>query len=290
MEPDPVSWRELLVDATHRLRRLGGANDAKRIVEEASGTEGAALALVLDEKVTKGGMHRFDSMVARRAEGEPLQYVLGHWGFRNLDLMVDARVLVPRPETEQVVEVALRELDRLGGRDLPTNVIDLGTGSGAIALAIATERVRASVWATDVSPDALAVARANLVGIGRPAARVSISEGDWFEAVPDELAGTVQLIVCNPPYVPVDQSLPDEVADWEPPGALRSGADGLDDIRRIMAGAPAWLEPAGVVVCEMSPEQATTAATLGRTQFADVEVEQDLAGRARALVARRPIA
>ena len=114
-------------------------------------------------------------MLRRRIAGEPIQYVLGHWAFRGLDLMVDGRVLIPRPETETVVEVALRELDRLGGRDRPTTVVDLGTGSGAIALAVATERVRTRVWATDSSDEALQVARANLAGIGRSAARVQVS-------------------------------------------------------------------------------------------------------------------
>ncbi|MGI9579420.1 MAG: peptide chain release factor N(5)-glutamine methyltransferase [Microthrixaceae bacterium] len=288
MEPGTVTWRELLAEATDRLRRHGSATDPRRIVEEASGAEGAELALVLDDAVTEGGVARFDSMVARRAEGEPLQYVLGHWGFRDLDLMVDERVLIPRPETEQVVEVALRELDRLGGRELPTKVVDLGTGSGAIALAIASERVRTSVWATDKSADAVAVARANLVGLGRPAARVSICEGDWFEALPVDLAAEVHLIVTNPPYVPEAESLPAEVVDWEPAGALRSGADGLDDIRRILSEAPRWLEREGAVVCELSPEQADAAAALAVARFNEVEVAPDLAGRPRALVARGP--
>ena len=144
---------------------------------------------MLDDPLTEGAMARYDDMVARRAAGEPLQYVLGHWGFRHLDLMVNRRVLIPRPETEQVVEVALAELDRLGGRDVPTTVVDLGTGSGAIALAVATERVRTTVWATDASEAALAVARANLAGVGRAGARVTMVAGDWFGALPAELRG-----------------------------------------------------------------------------------------------------
>ena len=290
MEAGTVSWRELLAEGTERLRRFGGAADARRIVEEASGTGAAELALVLDDPVTEGGVARFDSMLRRRSEGEPLQYVLGHWGFRNLDLMVDPRVLVPRPETESVVDAALAELDRLGGREVPTNVVDLGTGSGAIALAIATERVRASLWATDSSPDALAVARANLVGVGRAAARVTIVEGQWFDALPGELRGRVQLVVSNPPYVPDGADLPAEVADWEPRRALRSGPDGLDDIARIVAGAPQWLEAEGVLVCELSPEQAETARSLADPVFSEVEVADDLTGRPRALVARKPLA
>lgn len=285
---DTVSWRELLAGATERLGRLGGAADARRIVEEASGASAAELALVLDGPVTEGGMTRVEDMVGRRERGEPLQYVLGHWGFRHLDLMVDPRVLIPRPETEQVVEVALAELDRLGGRHTTTTVVDLGTGSGAIALAIATERVRTTVWATDMSEAAVEVARANLAGVGRAAARVRIVTGDWYAAVPDELRGRVQLLVSNPPYVPAAAQLPAEVADWEPTGALLAGADGLDALARILAGAPEWLEPGGVLVCELSPEQASTASELAEACFAEVRVETDLTGRPRALVARRP--
>ena len=290
MEPGTVTWRELLAEATGRLRRLGGAADARRIVEEASGADAAELALVLGDAVTEGGMARFDSMLARREVGEPLQYVLGHWGFRGLDLMLDPRVLIPRPETEQVVQTALDELDRLGGRELPTKVVDLGTGSGAIALSIASERVRTAVWATDASAGAVSVARANLVGLGRAAARVTICEGDWFSALPPGLMGDVQLVVSNPPYVPDSESLPPEVADWEPADALRSGADGLDDIRRIVAEAPRWLEPQGVLVCELSPEQVEPVLLLARAVFASCRIEDDLAGRPRMLVARGPLA
>ncbi len=285
-----ITWRELLAEATDRLRAQGGRDDARRIVEEASGASAVELALVLDDPVTEGGMARYDDMVGRREAGEPLQYVLGHWGFRSLDLMVDSRVLIPRPETEQVVEEALGELDRLGGRDVATNVVDLGTGSGAIALAIATERVRTSVWATDASDDAIAVARANLVGCGRAAARVTLSVGNWFDALPVELRGNCQLIVSNPPYVAADSDLPAEVAGWEPTSALLAGPDGLDDLRVIIAGAPDWLEPQGVLVCELSPEQAAGAESLAGDCFADVRTEPDLAGKLRVLVAQRPLA
>lgn len=283
-----VSWRELLGEAADRLRAQGGASDARRIVEEAAGVSAAELALVLDDPVTEGGLARFERMVARREVGEPLQYVLGHWGFRSLDLMVDRRVLIPRPETEQVVEVALAELDRLGGREVPTTVVDLGTGSGAIALAIATERVRTSVWATDLSAEALEVARANLAGAGRAAARVSVVEGDWYSALPADLRGRVQLVVSNPPYVMTTVELPAEVADWEPSTALLAGDDGLDALRVVVAGAGGWLEPDGVLVCEISPEQAGAVKELAARHFGEVGVEPDLAGRPRALVARWP--
>lgn len=290
-----MNWRTLLHEATGQLRRSHdhpGADpqsDARRIVEEAAGFAAAELALVLDDPVTEGAMARFDEMLARRLAGEPLQYVLGHWGFRGLDLMVDHRVLIPRPETEQVVEVALAELDALGGRDTPTTVVDLGTGSGAIALSLATERVRTTVWATDASEDALEVARANLVGVGRSAARVNLAAGDWYAALPSGLRGSVQVLVSNPPYVSEGAGLPREVSGWEPSSALLAGAAGLDDVRRIIAGAPGWLERDGVLVCEISPEQVDAVTALASGHFAEVRVEPDLTGRARALVARRPL-
>ncbi|HKY14702.1 MAG TPA: HemK/PrmC family methyltransferase, partial [Microthrixaceae bacterium] len=166
-------------------------------------------------------------------------------------------------------------------------VVDLGTGSGAIALSIAVERLRTEVWATDRSADALALARANLAGIGRPATRVRMVEGDWFEALPDELRGAVDLVISNPPYVGDDDELPDEITAWEPAGALRSGADGLDDVRRIVAGARTWLVPGGALVVELAPDQAPAAIELASLAgFVDVEVLADLSSRPRALRGR----
>ena len=293
--PNPdgtISWRELQREAVDRLRAAGVASaesEARHLVAEAAGATPAELPLVYADHASERGVARFDDMLARRCSGEPLQYVLGRWGFRSLDLMVDRRVLIPRPETEVVVEVALAELDRLGGRDRPTTVVDLGTGSGAIALSVASERVRSTVWASDVSPDAVAVARANLAGLGRAAARVRVVEGSWFEALPAELRGRVDLVVSNPPYVATTASLGSEVADFEPTAALLAGPDGTDDLRTIIAGAGAWLSADGVVVCELSPEQAESMRAFASERFAEVEVHPDLAGRDRALVARHRI-
>ena len=225
-------------------------------------------------------------MVERRGTGEPLQYVLGLWSFRRLELVVDRRVLIPRPETETVVEVALAELRRLGvERPL---AVDLGTGSGAIALSIALEVPAARVWGTDRSEDALAVARANLAGMGsRVATRVRLAAGDWFDALPDELRHQVDLVVANPPYVGDDEALPPEVADWEPPGALLAGPTGLAAVAEILAGAPAWLRRPGVVVVEIAPHQADRAVALAwAAGFTTVEVRPDLSGRLSALVGR----
>jgi release factor glutamine methyltransferase len=243
----------------------------------------------LDEPVTEGRLAHHDDMVRRRVAGEPLQYTLGRWGFRHLDLAVDPRALIPRPETEQVVEVGLAELDRLGVADRELDVVDLGTGTGAIALSVATERLRTRVWAVDLSPDALALARANLAGIGRPAARVRMLEGRWFDPLPDELRGTVALVISNPPYVPDGAELPPAVQQWEPEVALRSGPNGLDDIAVIVAAAGEWLMPGGALVVELDPSQADAAQDLARQAgLCDVTVAPDLSSRARALRARRP--
>jgi release factor glutamine methyltransferase len=224
-------------------------------------------------------------MIERRAAGEPLQYVLGRWGFRRLDLMVDRRVLIPRPETEVVVDAALEELARL---DVPSPLVaDLGTGCGAIALAIASEHATADVYATDSSPDALAVARANLAGLGTAGRRVRLCQGSWFDALPGDLAGAVAVVVSNPPYVADDEELPPEL-DWEPEGALRAGPTGLEALTQVIAGAPRWLTGDGALVLELAPHQADAARAFAQSGgFAHIEVRADLAGRDRVLVARR---
>ena len=287
-----VTYRQLLAEAAQRFTSAGlpsPESDARRVLEEVTGADGAELTLALSEPATELRVARFADIVRRRCEGEPPPYVLGRWGFRYLDLLVDRRVLVPRPETEQVVEVALGELDRLGGREVGTLVADLGCGSGAIGLSIATERVRTTVWMTDVSDDALAVARANTVGVGRAAARVRTAQGPWFAALPAELRGRLHLVVSNPPYIATTAPLPDEVVDWEPAGALFAGGDGSDDLRTIVTGAGEWLADEGVLVCELSPEQAPAMVELALGHFAEARVERDLAGRDRALVARSPL-
>src|SRR3954452_24191493 len=145
------------------------AREARWLVEEVSDWEGPEYALHLDDPVTKRAMARFEELLVRRLAGEPIQYVLGHWPFRTLDLMLDQRVLIPRPETEGLVEHALGLLNR-SGLDGPCVAVDLGTGSGAIALSLVAEHEDVEVVATDASADAIAVARANLAGLGgRPA-------------------------------------------------------------------------------------------------------------------------
>ena len=275
-----ATWRNLLDEAT---AALGDRTEARRIVEEASGYAGAELTTALDDLATTRALAHFDAMVQRRRGGEPLQYVLGGWGFRTLDVHVDRRVLIPRPETEVVVQHALDAIDVLGAR----TVVDLGTGSGVIALSIAVERTGVTVWATDASADALDVARANLAGVGRPGARVRIASGDWFDALPAELSGEVDVIVANPPYIAAAEPVPPDVVDWEPRGALIAGPTGLEAIEHIVSGAPTWLRTPGALVLEIGESQAERAADLAGADFASVAVHPDLAGRPRVLVAMR---
>ncbi len=303
MPETATTWADLRVRAEARLLETAvasPANEARWMVERVSGYDGVELAMGEHEAATAPAIQHLDDMLRRRAAGEPLQYVLGRWGFRGLDLLVDRRVLVPRPETELVAQVALDEALRLGARrgahdpwragTTDYAVADLGTGSGAIALALASELPDAEVWATDVSADALAVARANLAGIGSVATRVRIGHGSWFGALPGDLRGRLKVVVSNPPYVAETEvpALPPVVADWEPRLALVSGPTGLEAIDVIVREAPAWLDPQGaVLVLELAPHQAAPAIELARVAgFADVEVQRDLAERERVLVAR----
>ncbi|HMK97493.1 MAG TPA: peptide chain release factor N(5)-glutamine methyltransferase [Acidimicrobiales bacterium] len=278
-----MTWRELYNEAS---AQLGDRQAARWFVEEASGGEWPS---VLGELVPDRAGQVFASLVRRRQGGEPVQYVLGHWAFRSLDLMVDKRALIPRPETEVVVEVALRELERLGP-PAPL-VVDLGTGSGAIALSVAAERPAATVWAADASAGALQVASANLAALGaRGGGRAQLVQGSWWGAFPEDLRGLVDLAISNPPYIAAAEreSLPPEVSDWEPLEALVAGPTGLEAFEAILGGASKWLKPRSALVLEMAPSQVGPLAGLARgAGFSEVEVVPDLAGHERVLVARR---
>jgi release factor glutamine methyltransferase len=251
---------------------------------EASGAGPGEWQAVLDEQAPERGAEHLRAMVERRLGGEPLQYVLGSWGFRRLDLLVDRRVLIPRPETEWVVEQALGLLP-----DGDAVVVDLGTGSGAIALSIADERwPRVRVVATEVSADALAVSRANLAGLGRRGVVVTLHEGSWWDAVPPEVRDEIDLVVSNPPYIAAHEPLPPEVAGWEPVGALVPGPSGLEALAEVLGGAAQWLRPGGWVVCEIGETQGEAVAALAaEAGLVDVEIRPDLTGRDRMVVARR---
>jgi len=284
-----VTWRTLL-DETQRA--VGGQQVGRWIVEAASGCPGDELTSLLDVDVGERASARLDAMMERLAAGEPLQYVLGSWGFRHLDLAVDPRVLIPRPETELVVDAALELLqDRLADRaDDPVTIVDLGTGSGAIGLALASELPLdgISVWLTDVSAEALALASANLAGIGRHARNVRIATlGSWFAPLDPRLL--FDLIVSNPPYVrDLDPELAEAVRRYEPPVALYGGPDGLNHVRDIVSTAPRRLRPGGWLVMEIGAGQGERVrGALLAAGLTSVEVRPDLAGHDRIALARR---
>ncbi|MGA1437300.1 MAG: peptide chain release factor N(5)-glutamine methyltransferase [Ilumatobacteraceae bacterium] len=270
-----------LVESTSEV--LGDHAQARWLVEVAVSAD--HLEEVLDEDVTERMVAHLDAMVGRYRTGEPLQYVLGRWAFRHLDLFIDQRVLIPRPETEEVAGVAIEF-----AKSVPSGrtVIDLGTGSGAIGLSLAYELPLdgTSVWITDVSADALDVARANLAGIGRPARNVTLLESSWFNAVPAELQADV--IVSNPPYIAEgSRNIERSVNDYEPAIALYSETDGLGAIREIIQHAGAYLKPGGVLVLEIGFDQASAVRKLlVEHGFADEEVRVDAFGKDRIAIGR----
>ena len=271
-----TSWADVYRDVRSRLP---SSQEARWLIEEVAGNPDPT------GRPTEVDRRRLEDLIERRLRGEPLQYVLGRWPFRTLELIVDRRVLIPRPETERVVEVALGELASMGPG--ARRVVDLGTGSGAIALSVAAECEDAEVWATDRDSEALAVAGANLERGGL--SRVSLVHGDWWSALPDCLRGSVDLMVSNPPYISSGEmaTLDATVRDWEPRTALEAGPTGLEAIEQILHQANDWLRPGGGAVLEISPEQADPAGRLARDAgFTRTRVERDLAGRDRVLVAR----
>lgn len=293
--------RDLLLDVA---ARLGSATEARWLLEHALGTDnGAILAQARSGTITTPEeVAAVEAMVERRLAGEPLQYVLGMWDFRTLELDVDPRVLIPRPETEVVVGHALDELQLLLEQSEPSDqiiVVDLGTGSGAIALSLATEapalmRGRGlEVWATDIDPDSLGLAIKNAAKVAEAhpdSAPVTFVEGRWFEALPEELKGRIGLIVSNPPYISESEflDLDPMVRDYEPRHALVSGPSGTEAVDEILRDAPEWLSPQGALVMEIAPHQADDAALRALVSgFDGVIVRQDFAERSRALVARR---
>lgn len=282
MTDDTLTLRRLW-DQTSRV--LGSRPEARWICEVATALDGPEFEASLDQPVTDRMVQHHDAMVGRYRAGEPLQYVLGRWAFRRLDLAVDRRVLIPRPETELVVEAVLHLL-----ASSPTRrVADLGTGSGAIGLALADELPidGTEVWLTDADADALDVARSNLAGIGRAARNVRIEQGDWFDALPAGVA--FDAIVSNPPYVADGSDLLDDtVRDWEPAQALFAGPDGLDDYRRLVPGALRHLTATGSLVLEIGADQGSAVRALcEEAGYRTVEVRPDLAGHDRIVVATR---
>ena len=228
----------------------------------------------------------------RRLAGEPLQYILGHWPFRHCDLDVDARVLIPRPETEELVDIALREMAR-GDRGAPM-IADLGTGSGAIVVSLLselTERgVQASAIAVDISEDALAVARRNARKYHLT--NVSFVQSSWWREVNTDLRGRFDVVMANPPYIGRDeQPLTDSELSFEPSTALFAddarGTSGFAEVANIIATTGPWLSPSGVLIVEHGFRQGPAAVDLAHASgFASAVTVTDLAGHDRFVVAK----
>lgn len=262
--------------------------DAELMLAEATGWERARLVSDPEVEVPAPAARRFGEMVRRRLRREPVAYILGRKGFRGIELAADRRALVPRPETELLVEVALERA--------PASVLDVGTGSGAIALALAGELPGCDVTATDTSAAALDLARENAERLGL-ADRVRLFSGTLPEGPGDAGGPEFDLIVANLPYIaePDWPSLPPEVRDWEPREALLAGPDGLDAIRtllsrvRVLSRYPEQnANSAAAVALEVGAGQAGAVAELVRgAGFGSVETRLDLAGIERVVVGER---
>ncbi len=280
IEPDGRTIGSVLRRSTDYLVARGSETprlDAERLLSKALGLERIELYMALDRPLTPSELDTARELVVRRGAREPLQYVLGEWGFRRLTLTVDQRALIPRPETEILVERALAVVAGLNG----PRVLDVGTGSGAIALAIADEHPGSFITGLDNSADALALAAANAA---RTCFVVEWAQHDFFEGLP---AGPWDLIVSNPPYVdPADvPTLQPEVRDWEPHVAL--SAPGA--VEAVARGALDVLAPGGRLVLEVGEGQATATATLlADLGYASIVITRDLGGRDRVVEATLP--
>ncbi|MCB9527059.1 MAG: peptide chain release factor N(5)-glutamine methyltransferase [Myxococcales bacterium] len=255
--------------------------DAELLIADALGVDRMRIYLDHHKPLHPDELTAVRERVRRRGRHEPVAYITGQKGFWSLDLAVDARVLVPRPDTERLVE---RAIERLKGRDAP-RIVDVGCGSGAIALALAHERPDATVIGVDRSPDALDVSRANAAALGLD--RVEWRRGDLLAG----LAGPFDLVAANPPYIPsadIDALMPD-VARYEPRAALDGGPDGLDLVRRLIPEAAERLTPGGALLVEIGHDQGPAARALAEAdgRFEAVQIVVDYGRNDRVLEATR---
>ena len=285
----PLNVVDALRTAIERLGALPAArSDAEELIGRLLQLGRAGLYLERERVLSGEEATRLDAWLERRVAGEPVQYITGRAAFRGLELAVDRRVLIPRPETEGLVEAVLGVLRANATRWSAPRVLDLGTGSGAIALALAHEWPAAAVTATDASAGALEVARANARSLALEA-RVQFLEGDWLEPIPAE--DKFEVMVSNPPYIATGEwgALPEDVRAFEPAPALFSGSSGLDALREIVDEAPIYLVTGGLLALELAEMRAHDVAGWfeGAHDWGEVRVLDDLAGRPRVLLAIR---
>ncbi len=258
-------------------------SEALLLLAHASGRSRERLIAGSDDRLDAVAVDRFRSLAGRRAAGEPIAYLVGHREFFGRRFTIDASVLIPRPETELLVELALRWID---ARARPPRVLDLGTGSGIVAVTLSLERPSVEIVATDVDEAALRCARGNAAGPGAP---VAFLAGDWFAAL--DLAARFDLVVSNPPYVAADDPhLRRGDLRFEPAHALTDGGDGLQAIRRIVVDAPSRLADDGALMIEHGHDQGPAVARAMREAgFVSVASHRDLAGIERITVGSRAV-
>lgn len=282
-----MKQQELLSRAREALSQAGcdtPALDAELLAAHVLEVDRSRVLMAPERELTAAEQERFRQLVERRARREPLPYILGEWEFFGLKLFVSPAALVPRPETETLVEACLARLPEEAPQ---LTGVDVGCGSGAIAVALATALSGSHLLATDSAAAALELARRNCARHGT-ADRVTLLQGDLLAPLSGQVArGGVDFIAANLPYIPSGEiaGLPPEVHDWEPRGAIDGGPDGLREVRRLIAAAPEWLKPGGFIALEISPEQAQEVRRiLAAHDFVRIEVVNDLSGRARVVV------
>lgn len=257
---------------------------AEWLLSAATGLSRVQLYAFFDRPLSPGERALFRASIERRASGEPLQYVTGEMPFRHLVLRVERGVFIPRPETEVLVDAVL---EAIAGLHDPT-IVDLCTGSGAVAVSLAYENPEARVWASDVSEHAVEAARRNAL-YATTTDRVQVFKGDLFAPLPKGLAGSLTAVAANPPYIPTGDlpDLPAEVLGFEPKTALDGGPDGLDVARRIAAQSLVWLAPGGFLAMEVDETRAAVMAGEMSADYGGVAVRKDLTGRDRIVVGNK---
>ena len=267
-----LTCEAILTEASSRIESDSPRLDAELLLSHITGLSRTSFRAWPEREVTNAHAEAFEALVQERVAGRPVAHLLGHQEFWSLPLKVSASTLIPRPDTECLVEVAL-------ALPLPrqASVLDLGTGTGAIALALASEHVGWRISACDAVPEAVALARENAVALGL---NLSVVQSSWFSGLEPE---RFDLIVSNPPYIPdSDRHLEEGDVRFEPASALVSGSDGLDDLRLIISQAPDWLVEGGWLLVEHGFDQAEAVAQLFHTRgFKAVETRQDYGNRDR---------
>jgi release factor glutamine methyltransferase len=286
-----LTIREALASGTATLRAARIENpglDASLLLAEVLGISRSSLTAAGPDPLTEESFAAFGGLIKRRLDGECVAYILGRKEFYGLEFFVNPAVLVPRPETETLVQLTMNN-EQLTMKKGPVRVLDLCTGSGAVAIALKHERPEWEVWATDISAEALETAKTNAARL-LPPESIHFCHGDLFESLHCSLLiAHCSFVISNPPYIPTTEiaSLSPEVRG-EPALALDGGGDGLDVIRKIIAGAPEFLCPGGMLLLEADPRQMEKIAGLfEKNGFAEVQIYNDLSGRERVIGGRR---